>query len=283
MSPPVDFGEIMTAWANKTPSVSGLVLIGSRERSVADTLEYADAYADWDFQIITSNPQMFADRAWTDGLAGMELHAYAVRTGQIGGVPKVNAVFSGVEADIVIIPAVPARLMKLLIAFGLHRREGWLRRRAQDLAEVIRPGWRFLKGGETWDPLYRRITADVPDPRLGDEAARQLAETFVCDYVWCLRKIARGELRATQRVLFQELIEVNLKLFHELKRRKGERTFTKARRIERITEVEELESITVIAPLDALGLGAAVAKAAVTCRQLMHDLVGESWRWPELD
>jgi len=283
MSPAVDFGEIMTAWARKTPSVSGLVLIGSRERANTDTLEYADAHSDWDFQIITSNPKMFADRAWTRDLADIELRAYAARTAQIGGVPKINAVFAGAESDLVIIPAAAARLMKLAVAFGLHRREGRLRCRAQDLAEVIRPGWRFLKGAETWDPLYRQITADVPDPRLGNEAACQLAETFVCDYVWCLRKIARGELRATQRVLLQELAEVNLKLLHELKRRKGERTFTKARRIERITTADQLESVTVIAPLDATSLHGAVAKAAATCRQLMGALVGESWQWPEID
>jgi hypothetical protein len=283
MSSAVDFGEIMTAWAAKTPSVSGLVLIGSRERAVTNVLEYADNYADWDFQIITSNPRMFSDRAWVESLEGVKLRAYAMRTGQIGGVPKVNVVFSGAEADIVIIPAAAARLMRLLVGLGLHRREGRLRRRVQDLAEVIRPGWRFLKGGETWDSLFRQITAEVPDPRLGDKAARQLAEGFVCDYVWCLRKIARGELRATQRILFQELAEVNLKLLHELKRRKSERTFTKARRIERITDPAELESVTVVAPLDAIALREAVNKTAVTCRQLMHALVGDSWRWPEID
>jgi hypothetical protein len=283
MSSPVDFGEMMTAWAAKTPSVGGLVLIGSRERSATNTLEYADAYSDWDFQIITSNPRMFLDRAWMSDLPGIELIAYAARTARIGGVPKVNVVLKGAESDMVIIPAAVARLMRLAVAFGLHRRNGRLRRRAQDLAEVIRPGWRFLKGGETWDPLFRRITADVSDPRLGDEEARQLAEGFVCDYVWCLRKILRGEFRTTQRMLFQEMAEVNLQLMHELKRRRGERTFTKARRIERTANSAELESITLIAPLDVSALHDALEKSAATCRQLMQALVGESWRWPETD
>jgi hypothetical protein len=276
----VDFGAIMTAWAERTPSVSGLVLIGSRERASTNKLEYADAHSDWDFQIITSNPKMFADRAWTGDLPGVELLAYAVRNAQIGGVPKVNAVFAGAESDLVIIPAAAARLMRLAVAFGLHRREGRLRRRAQDLAEVIRPGWRFLKGAKTWDPLFRQITAEVPDPRLGDAAARQLAEAFVCEYVWCLRKIARGELRAMQRILFQELTETNLRLLHELKRRRGEQTFTKARRIERIADAAELESVTVIAPIEAAALSVALGKSAATCRHLMHALVGESWHWP---
>ena len=144
----------MSAWAARTPAVSGLVLIGSRERPQADALEQADVHSDWDFQVITSEPRMFADRAWTRDLPGVEMRAYAARRASIGGVPKINAVFAGGEWNLVIIPLKAARLMKAAIALGLHRREGRIRRKAQDLAEVIRPGWRFLKGGETWDPLF---------------------------------------------------------------------------------------------------------------------------------
>ena len=272
----------MAAWAERTPSVSGLILIGSRVRFVPDHIEYSDAYSDWDFQIITSNPQMFADREWTQSLVGAELKAYAVRFARIGAVPKINMLFVGAEADMVIIPARIGRLMRLLVALGFHRRPGWTQRRLQDLAEVIRPGWRFLKGGNAWNPLFQHIVASVPDPRLTDKGAKQLAEGFVCDYVWCLRKIARGELRATQRILYQELMETNLQLLHELKRRRGERTFTKARRIENITSSAELASVSVTAPLQAVALRDELEKSAVTCREMMRLLVGDLWRWPDV-
>jgi len=283
MSSAVDLGNIMTVWAAKTASVRGLVLIGSRERAITDTLELADPYSDWDFQIITSNPGMFREHSWTRDLPGLKVRAYAARTAQIGGVPKVNVVFEGAESDMVIIPATAARLLKAAVALGLHRREGRLRRRAQDLAEVVRPGWRFLKGGKVWDPLFRRITRDLPDPRLGDQDACRLAEGFVCDYIWCLRKLARGELRTTQRTLFQEVAEVNLKLLHELKRRRGEKTFTKARRIERTSYPAELESISVVATHEKEALSTALEKSAATCRELMRSLVGDSWQWPTTD
>ena len=143
----------MVAWANRERSVSGLVLIGSQAREPSDVVWRADAQSDWDFQIIADRPRMFADSAWTRELAGITLRAYAPRMTRVGRVPKVNALFTGSEADFVILPFRAMRLMKLLVTLGLHRREGWIRRSLQDLAIVIRPGWRFLKGAERWGPF----------------------------------------------------------------------------------------------------------------------------------
>src|ERR1035438_8838673 len=176
-------------------------------KSEADKLWRADAYSDWDFQVIASRSKQFENGAWTKDISGFELQAYAARTAIIGGVPKVSAVFTKAEADLVIIPAISARLLRWSIRLGLHKREGRVRRHVQDLAEVIRPGWRFLKGGEKWGKMYRRAIDDVQDPHLEDQEVRNLAESFVCDYVWTLRKIARGELMAAQRMLFLGLAE----------------------------------------------------------------------------
>ena len=147
----------------------------------------------------------------------------------------------------------------------------------QDIAEVIRPGWRFLKGERRWGPLYRQAVAEVTDPHLSDEAVRQLAEGFVCDYVWTQRKMARGEFLTAQRMLHRELAEVNFQLLHELKTRQGERTFTKARRIERITRSpDELASVTV----DARGWNRRPSRRQSTgarprAESLMARLLGE--------
>ena len=278
----VDFEQTMAGWANATPSVSGLVLIGSRGHSNASEIETPDEHSDWDFEIITSNPSMFANRDWTKELLGLELRAYAVRSAEIGQVPKVNAVFAGAEMDMVVIHTRTARLMKIAVALGLHKREGKIRNRIKSLVEVIRPGWRFLKGAELWDKGFRRIVAEVDDPRLGDSEAAALAERFVCDYVWCERKIIRGELRAVQRVLYRELAEVNLQLLHELKRRRGELTFTKARRIESVGSPDEISSVTLAPSLDRASLRDALERSAMTCRKLMAALDGGSWRWPLL-
>jgi len=277
-----DFGAMMKAWAEQTPAVRGLVLIGSRERATTDALWRADAGSDWDFQIITDDPRCFANEEWTRGLIGAELRVYAPRVARIGGVPKVNAIFAGAEADFVVIPAHTLRLARLLVALGLHHREGRLRRALQDLAVVIRPGWRFLKGGETWEPFYRRVVAEVADARLGDEALCALANTFVTEWVWTRRKIARGERIAAQRMLHRELAETNFRMLHELKLRRGERSFPEARRIELVATAEELAGADVTAPLEGAALLEATERCAANLRALMAALVGERWRWPPL-
>jgi len=271
----------MTAWAEHEPAVQAVTLIGSRVREADDTVWRADAQSDWDFQIITTRPGIFAEAAWTRGLAGTEVRAYAARTARIGGVPKVNALFAGAEVDFVVIPAGQLRLLKFCFRLGLHRREGRMRRAAQALAVVIRPGWRFLKGAKTWEPFYRRVVAEVPDARLNDEAVRRLAEGLVCDHVWTLRKLERGELLAAQRMLHRELAETNFRLLHELKLRRGERSFPEARRIERVATAAELADVGVDAPLEAMALRAAADQSAATCRELTRALTGAAWRRPE--
>jgi hypothetical protein len=257
------------------------VLIGSRERANGDRIWRADSLSDWDFQIITSRPAMFGDRDWTRGLVGTEVRAYAARTARIGGVPKVNAVFAGAEADFVIIPTKLLRRIKAATALGKHRREGPLRRSLQDLAVVIRPGWRFIKGGRAWEAFYRRVVREVPDPRLGDGAARRLAEGFFCDWIWTRRKIARGEFLAAQRMLHRELAETNYRLLHELRLRRGDRSFPEVRRIERIAGPAELAAVTVESRPRRAALEAALEKSAAACKSLMRSLVGGEWRWPD--
>jgi hypothetical protein len=278
----MNFGTAMAAWAARESAVSGLVLIGSRERSSRDRIWRADAESDWDFQIITSRPRLFADREWMRNLAGAEVRAYAARAARIGGVPKINVVLAGAEVDFVIIPAGVLQRAKAAVARGQHRGEGRWRRVLQDLAIVIRPGWRFLKGERAWGALYRRVVAEVPDPRIGDGAACRLAEGFVCDYVWIKRKIARGEFLAAQRMLHRELAEMNFRLNHELRLRRSQRSFPEARRIERVASLAELAKISIDARPGSRDLRAALENCARTFRELMSALVGEAWRWPDL-
>ena len=280
MSAPEDFGAVMAAWAARTPAVEALILIGSRERGGGDAVWRADAQSDWDFQIITSRPGMFADGAWTRELPGFALRVYAARVARIGGVPKVNALFDGAEADFVILPARLLGLTKLAVALGLHRRTGKTRRSLQDLAVVIRPGWKFLKGGDSWEPLFRKIAAEVTDPRLDDRAVCALADAFVCESVWVRRKLARGELLAAQRMLQRELAETNFRLMHELRLRRGERSFPEARRIELVLDASALQAVTVAAMPEAGSLLEALEKSDATLRMLMAALVEQRWRWP---
>jgi hypothetical protein len=271
-------GEKAAAWAAAEPSVEALVLIGSRMRAASDAVWAADAQSDWDFLVISSRPEMFATSAWLKKL-GAKPVAYAVRTAQLGGVPKIAAVFADTEADFVIQPVPILRQAQEALARGDHHRPGPVRSALQDLAAVIRPGWKFLKGAETWEPLYRKAVAAVPDRRLDTAEAKALADGFVCDAVWTRRKIDRGELLAAQRMLHRALAETNFRLLHELRLRRRGRSFPEARRIERIARAAELAAVTVTATPGAKSLLAAVGKSSATLRTLMRALAPD-WRWP---
>jgi hypothetical protein len=275
-----DFGAAMTEWAARTPAVKGLVLIGSRERQASDAVWRADAQSDWDFQIITTDPTRFAKDDWTRELGGVDLRVYAAQTARVGSVPRVNAIFAQAVVDIKVIPAGRLRMAKLLVALGLHRHEGWLRHGLRDLAIVIRPGWRFFKGGATWNPFYRRIVAEVDDARLGFTEVARLASIFFCEANSVRVKIARGELVAAQLILHRDLADISFRLLHEARLRRGERSFPDARRVEWVATPSELAAISVSARLDAGEMTVALARSETTLRELMTALTGGRWTWP---
>jgi hypothetical protein len=276
--PSPDVGRILTRWVRRRREISGLVLIGSRERRGDDPVWRADRQSDWDFQVITSRPEVFADAAWTSGLRGLRVEACGVRRARIGGVPKVHLLAGGTEVDLVIIPTQQLQPLAAACGRGEHLRPGPVQAALQDLAVVIRPGWRFLHGSRRWSALFRRVVAEVPDPRLDDAAVHNLAECFRCDHRWLERKLARGEFVAAQRMLHLGLAETNLRLLHELRLRRGQRSFPEGRRLERVGSRGELEAVTVSARPTRAALRAAARKAAVTCDRLVQELVGSTPR-----
>lgn len=278
---PPDFASVLGAWAHARPDVRGLVLIGSQVRGAADRAAGADAQSDWDFQLITRRPARYADRAWTRELPALGLQVYAHRR-TFGGVRKVTAFFSSVEVDLVLVPALSLSLARLAVAAGLHRRAGatsLLRRRLADLAIVVRPGFRFLKGEAAWGAFYRRVVAEVADPRLRDAEVRALAESFVCDALWVAKKIRRGELLAAQRLLHQSLAETNFRLLHELRLRRGLRSFPEARRLELVAP-EESAVVSVQSALEPAGLRRALTGSVATFERLTAALLNGDWQWP---
>jgi predicted nucleotidyltransferase len=281
MSKPTLAARVAT-WAARSPEVVGIVLIGSRAREAGDPIAGADGHSDWDFHVITSRPGRFADPAWTTNLEQGEPLIYAIRDGIVGKVKRVTVVFRDEEADFVVVPAAPMRLARLAVACGLHRRSRRLARALGDLAIIARPGYRFLYGGSGWERFYRRVIAEVADPRLEDAEALRRAELFAADYVVMRRTLARGELLAAQRLLHRSLAEINLQLLHEVKLRRGESSFPDARRIERIASTTELAAVTVAAGPTVAALEAALQKCAMTCQNLMRELVGERWHWPDV-
>jgi len=272
-------GDKISGWALVEASIDAAILIGSRSRSIKDEIWRADEQSDWDFHLISSRPAIFKNAAWLQS-QGLDVRSYVVRNTSIGNVPKALVVFSDAEADFVILSSLRLRLWRVALQLNLHRRSRSIYKSLQDLALVIRPGWKFLKGEKSWGKFYMRVVSEIADPRLDDSTICEIANGFIYDAVWILRKIQRGEWLAAQRMLHRSVADTNFKLLHELKLRKSERSFPDARRLERILTSAEYDLIRLSVAPEPESLSLALKKASDTCRQLVAELVGEKWHWP---
>jgi hypothetical protein len=274
-----NLGARVEAWARREEHVVLLVAIGSRVRE-AGADGAADAGSDWDFQLGTSQPDLFGTSAWLEGL-GVKVHAYAVRTGRLGSSTKVSAVTDRGELDLVILPA--GALSAAAVAMK-GPSASWpppLRAALIDLSAVLAGGFQILKDTAGFGPLVERVAREVPVARWDDARVRAEAEAFVCDYVSTWRKVERGEWIAAQRWLHHQLIESNLRLLHELRLRGGQVSFPDGRRLERLGE-EFASEMAVSATPGAESLRAALLRCADLHRRLVGRLLGDAWTWPDL-
>jgi hypothetical protein len=263
----------VACWAHRTAAIEAALLVGSRAHPPGGPLVAAADDSDWDFQFVVRRPAAFHHPDWVEGLGGGPPRAYVVRKALWGGGFKVNLVLAGADLDVMVLPAQPLRRLHWLSTLGRHRREGPTRHALQLLGYAIRPHWHVLKGEPWLARLYARA-ATLPDPALSDRAIRQLVAGFGCDHRWVLRKIARGELLAAQRTLHLELAEVNFRLRHALRLRRGQPSFEGARRLEQLAGPAEQAAMAVDARCAPEALAAAAERAALTCRQLAAELLG---------
>ena len=71
------------------------------------------------------------------------------------------------------------------------------------------------------------------------------------------------------------MAETNFKLMHELRRRRSQRSFHDARRVEALLDPDSLARVTVSATLSAQAIEAAAKLSAQTTRYLLTELVGD--------
>lgn len=276
---PAQPGSLLAAWAAADPGVALCVLIGSQARA-GDAVAGADAASDWDFQLAAPDPARFASGDWLAAL-GLRPLAYALRPGRLGSALKATAVTERGEIDLVVLPEEPLRGLARRLASGDGERDAASRQALTDLAAVIAGGYRILKGAGEFGPFYERVAATIPPARLDDAEIRRLAEGFVCDYVAVRRRLARGERLAARRWIHHHLAETNHRLLHELRRRRGLPSFPDVRRLERLDPADAAR-VALPDAGDGAGLARAAAAAAATLRGLAGDLLGDTWRWPEL-
>ena len=274
-----NLGDAFVEWARRETAIRAVVLFGSRARAQG-ALDAADPHSDWDFQIITRQPDRFANPMWARTAGLSEPIAYALRPRRVGSGVKVSAVFHEGELELVSTPAIQFALARLLWRFGLLARSRRAMTALGDLASLLRPGYRVVKGEAGWGRFFAHVATAIPPTRVDDETVVGIAARFVCDYLSALQKIDKGELLAAQRWLHHYLAEANFNLLHELKERRGEKSYHVARRIEQVIDDRWLRAVTVTALPERESLRAAVELSAQTCRELVAALVGDRWRWP---
>lgn len=272
--------ERFIEWAETEPSITMVTLIGSRSRP-ADAPDGPTATSDWDFQIATTDPAMYDRTDWLKAINGQPI-AYVKRLGATGVVDKVTAVFPDGDVEWVIIPAEAFAGFVQAAEAGVDSAHPMVQKMFAEMGKVLFGNYRILKGGEPAEAVYEaasRLGADAF--RRNDDQVIATAEGFVCDYISLRRKINRGELRASQLLLNEELLDELYWLLFELRKREGLHAKPMARRLEELGD-PRLPLLDITPSLDHQSLTAAADKAAGALRVLVGELVGTQWAWPDL-
>jgi hypothetical protein len=273
MSVKKDLLPAATAWLEQCDTVDSAVLFGSRVQ--AKNLE---SWSDVDLHIITSDARTLESVDWSKAMPSESFCLQVVRPAT-GGVRKITAIFDAGQVDLVIVP-----LRELsMVADQLHA--GTSRTRELDvalneMATCLHSGYRFLKGQVKWGPFYERV-ATLVGVRLEDSELKPMAEIFLCDLLWVLQKLRRGEIVAAQHALHGKLVEANLRLWRELQLRRGHRltSFGLGRRFEELGSVAELDLIRVNAKADKAELQRAAHQCFICLQTIMKELM-PGWSAP---
>ena len=268
------------AWLERDPRVKSAVLFGSSARASEGSGTEASRRADLDLHLVTPTPAELEQVDWPRALPGQAFRHQAVRPAT-GGVRKATVLFAAGEMDLVLVPEEPFRQASLALEHGKHRENPVLMAALNEVATCLHSGYRFLKGEKEWGVFYARIASEMPGVRLGDAEAKQLADIFLCDLLWVLQKLDRGELAAAQHLLHRSLAETNYRYIRELRLRRGEPllSFGLGRKVESILPPDELAWVQVSARREAGELRQAAQASFQGIQALMTQLV-PAWRVP---
>lgn len=275
------FSSRFVNWALANPAVHVLIQIGSRVRP-AGSPTGADEYSDWDFQIVVSDAAALTTASAFAATGIGEPIAFTARTGRLGSIPKITALFPDGLLDVVLIPL---DRVKALFAFGTHDRRAE-NRSARDLVEialVYRGGYKFLKDTIDAERTVTALIAASPQPRLDDAAVVNLVHAFLCDAFAIRAQLHRGEFCAAQRFLHTQLAETNFALLQELMLRAGRPAFPDARRLETTAPTDWVQTVTIDAEPTSPSLAVAINQATSACLRLTRALLDASPLLPAVE
>jgi hypothetical protein len=255
MSRPDDgWDAALSGWANAQADIRALVQIGSRVQKGA----IVDAWSDYDYQLITSNPGKYRDGSFCREIGKCWVCGTHVA---FGNSLKVTAVYEGaLEADFVVL-----RSSDVAIATTVLRWPGtqslWPRALKSGIANlriVVGPGWKMIKGGAPWEKRFSRVTPYVA--ALTSNEFTALCANFWAQAVWAAKKAMRGEFRASQRCIHEHLIDGTLRVAQEEALLEGRKAYPLGRRAEQWLAQPQLEGTASGTSPDRAALLAAVGR-----------------------
>jgi len=220
--------------------VRSAVLFGS-----AVSLEYCGQIGsgrgpvDFDFHLVTSAPRILEKYDWAEKLSAQG-YCFQVSRQATGGARKLTIICSEGQLDLVLVSISAVRVASLAIRVGLMRHFALMRRALNEMATCLHSGYSFTKGQEAWGDFYSRVSR-LPGVRLSNMDAVRMADGFLVDALWVLQKTMTGEFVAAQHVLHCKLVDTNLRLWREIRLRKGSplQSFGLGRRVETIADLDE--------------------------------------------
>jgi predicted nucleotidyltransferase len=265
----------LTHWINQEKAIRSAVLFGSHVRPQTHTAA-ADALSDIDLHLVVDSPKKILTLDWGSTFPELTLNLKFDRSAT-GGVAKLSLSFSNGEADLVLVPTYRMRTAHFFMRLRIQKRFSKLDSALNALATVMSGGYQFLKGEDKWGQFFRTIVENQPGFRVSDSQAHRMAEDYIYDMLWVMKKLKRGELIAAQRILHRSLLETNVTLLHELRIRQGKLTFQQARRVELLLSPIELNAIRVNSPLESTSLRQAVRQSFDGLQLIMRGLVPD-WK-----
>jgi hypothetical protein len=251
-----EWNETLAKWAHARNDIQAFVQIGSRVQADGR----ADAWSDYDYQLITSCPGRYLDGAFARQIS----RCWAVGTNRaFGNATKISAVYDGaLEAEFVILKH--WEVVVATTALRWPNLDGWwpriLRRGIEDLQGVAGSGWRMIKGGSKWEQRYGRLRPF--QERLTHDDFDRLCDEFWSHFVWAVKKAERGEFLAAQRAFHEILFERALSLLQEEGLLEDKMARPRGRRAEQWLSPARLQSVRIPTSPDRDSLLAAFDRVA---------------------
>ncbi len=267
-------------WLLECQTIKSAVLFGSSARSHSE-LAPADHWSDIDLHVVSNQPNELEDIDWPRAVPDCSF-CFQVARAATGGTRKVTAVFSAGQIDMVIVSSMALRLGVTALKYGLNRKFRFIDVALNEMATCLHTGYRFLKGKERWGHIYARV-AGLSGIRLSDDQLTSMADVALCELMWVIQKLDRGELVTAQHAIHLKLIDTNLRLWREfrLRRRLPVPSFGLGRRLEQLESPIDKKSVSISATLTPDGLQNAATQCYNGLKTIMRELV-PAWHVPPM-